>query len=90
MLLLTACSLYVHVYFYPDTYTCTHALAHTHNTCIYTHTHTEEEYCPKSGEESDENDSCSSGVEEGAKETLPTSDDDEENDVTPAKKVKRF
>ena len=50
---------------------------------------TEEEYVPRSGEESDGSDSCSTGVEEEEEEegTAPTSEEEGESIVTPAKKV---
>jgi len=80
----------------------THAHAHAH-AHAHTHTHThmyltfmcihtfciEEEYVPKSGEESDGSESCSSGVEEVEEEegTAPTTEEEGESIVTPAKKV---
>ena len=50
---------------------------------------TEEEYVPRSGEESDGSDSCSTGVEEEEEEegTAPASEEEGESIVTPAKKV---
>ena len=50
---------------------------------------TEEEYVPRSGEETDGSDSCSTGVEEEEEEegTAPTTEEEGESIVTPAKKV---
>ena len=76
---------------YTHTHMHTHTHTHTHTSHTFMCTHalgTEEEYVPRSGEETDGSDSCSTGVEEEEEErTAPTTEEEGESIVTPAKKV---